>query len=170
MPEAKDGHVTHATPAATPASLSRHGLERRPLRDWRTRRDLTIMQLAVQAGVSIATVQALEHGRTRPTIETAEKLANALNVFIEQIDWLEVTPVNQPPSKAYRPFPPDVQVKLAAAVFRVLTEGQPLENSLAQMEDELRKRPLPEDELGDAIDRVRQVVEDERARSRTSKG
>lgn len=168
MPEAKDLKVTNAAPATTPASLSRHGLERRPLRDWRTLRDLTIMQLAVQAGVSVATVQALEHGRTRPSIETAEKLASALNVFIEQIEWLEVSPVNQPPSKAYRQFPPGVQVMMAAAVFQVLNEDRPLESALAKLVDDLRARPLPEDEIGDAIDRVRQVIEYDRARNRNT--
>jgi transcriptional regulator with XRE-family HTH domain len=161
----------------TQSRVSRHGLERHSLPEWRSLKQLTIMQLAQQAGLSLATVQALEHGRTRPTIETAEQLANALDVFIEQIEWKEVLPLNRPLSKKLRNFPPEVgqtlrqfpahvQSDMFVAVFKVVNEGMPVEEALSRLEGQLRAGGSSEDLIADARARVKEIIEEDRARKR----
>jgi transcriptional regulator with XRE-family HTH domain len=60
-----------------------------------------MMQLAVRSELSLSAVDSLEHGRTIPTVRTADALATALDLdCIDQVDWLE--PNAKPPSKAGR--------------------------------------------------------------------
>ncbi len=75
-------------------TTTRHGLEARTLRG------LTMMELAGKVGTSLSVIDALEHGRTKPSIDTASRVAEVLDLFIEQIAWLE--PVAVPPSKRDR--------------------------------------------------------------------
>jgi transcriptional regulator with XRE-family HTH domain len=50
------------------------------LREWRERRKLSLRQLAERAGVHYVTIVSIEAGRMSPTVETLEKLANALDI------------------------------------------------------------------------------------------
>lgn len=56
------------------------------LRAWRAQRVLTAEQLAQRAGISVATIYAIERGRELPRPKTAQKLAQALNVDPIEID------------------------------------------------------------------------------------
>ena len=56
------------------------------LRAWRAQRVLTAQQLAERAGVSAATIYAIERGRELPRPRTAQKLAAALAVDPMDID------------------------------------------------------------------------------------
>ncbi len=52
------------------------------LREWRTRRGLTLKELAARADVSYVTISRIETGRMSPTVATLEKLAKALGVGV----------------------------------------------------------------------------------------
>jgi putative transcriptional regulator len=57
-----------------------------PLARIRAERDLTQAQLAELAGVSVATISALETGRTRiPQVRSLSKLARALGVGLDAL-------------------------------------------------------------------------------------
>jgi transcriptional regulator with XRE-family HTH domain len=57
-------------------------------------RGLSMMQLAVQSELSLSAVDSLEHGRTIPTVRTADALATALDLeAIDQIDLPAMPPV-----------------------------------------------------------------------------
>ncbi|WP_038039176.1 helix-turn-helix domain-containing protein [Thermorudis peleae] len=57
-----------------------------PLRRWRIERGYGIRELARRAGVSHATITAIEHGRRQlPRGETWRKLAEALAIKVTQI-------------------------------------------------------------------------------------
>jgi DNA-binding XRE family transcriptional regulator len=55
------------------------------LRVYRVARQLTQRDLAELAGTSRETVSHVESGRTRPTLETAERLARALGASLEEV-------------------------------------------------------------------------------------
>ena len=57
----------------------------RAVRDLRTRRGLTVRQLADQLGVSIGTVSAVENGRVATSTERAVQLADVLGVRPERL-------------------------------------------------------------------------------------
>ncbi len=115
---------------AARVSESRHGLERRPLRGWRTLRGRTMFQLAVASGVSVSTIDSLEHARTEPSAKTATALAEALELYEEQLDWLE--PVAKPPSKQYaRKYAAE---RAAEPVAAPTTTPQPKRRSRAERE------------------------------------
>ena len=56
-----------------------------PIRVARAARGWTQTDLAVKAGVSIATVAFAEAGRTAPTVATLQKIARALKVPITEL-------------------------------------------------------------------------------------
>ena len=56
------------------------------LRQIRIARQLTIRELAQQAGVAPSTVYLLEAGRSRPTIRVIRKLSTALAVAPEMVE------------------------------------------------------------------------------------
>lgn len=52
------------------------------LRQWRTRRGLSLYRLAERAGVSYVTISRIETGRMSPTLAMLEKLAKALGISV----------------------------------------------------------------------------------------
>ncbi len=56
------------------------------LKEARAARYLTIRRLAEMAKVSPGTIQAIEGGRSIPTLTTAGKLAHALDVDPNEVD------------------------------------------------------------------------------------
>lgn len=61
--------------------------EKKRISDWRKERDLTQMQLAVKADVTIGTIQSIEAGRRGVNISTAQRIAEALGVTLVDIEW-----------------------------------------------------------------------------------
>jgi len=63
-------------------------IERKKLADWRkVRGDMTQMQLAVKAEMSLSAVAGIEHGRQHPSFAAMQKIAHALGVEAWQIIW-----------------------------------------------------------------------------------
>jgi transcriptional regulator with XRE-family HTH domain len=52
------------------------------LRQWRTRRRLSLHALADEAGVHFVTIVKIEQGRMSPTVALLEKLAAALEIRV----------------------------------------------------------------------------------------
>ncbi len=59
------------------------------LYEWRLRRVLTQKDLAAKAGLATITVAAIERGVQLPTMGTARKLANALEIEPTEIDEVQ---------------------------------------------------------------------------------
>lgn len=59
------------------------------VREVRTRRALTQERLAELTGLSRQSVISIERGRFVPTIETALRLARALDAHVEELFWLK---------------------------------------------------------------------------------
>lgn len=55
------------------------------MKELREARRLSVAELARQAEVSRQTIYMIEDGRQTPTLDTARKLARALNVPMEQL-------------------------------------------------------------------------------------
>lgn len=69
-----------------------HAMGRQPvlnaLKETRTSRGMTQERLAELTGLARQSVISIERGRFLPTIETALRLAGALNVTVEDLFWL----------------------------------------------------------------------------------
>lgn len=52
------------------------------LRKWRTKRGLSLRQLAELAGVSFVTLYRIEAGKISPTVAMLERLAKALGISV----------------------------------------------------------------------------------------
>jgi putative transcriptional regulator len=61
------------------------------LKDKRTERGITQERLAQLTGLARQSIISIEKGRFLPTIETALRLADALNVTVEDLFWLRET-------------------------------------------------------------------------------
>lgn len=61
------------------------------IKDLRAELGLTQAQLAQHVGVARVSIVSIENGRFIPTIETALRISEALNVPIENIFWLKET-------------------------------------------------------------------------------
>jgi transcriptional regulator with XRE-family HTH domain len=59
------------------------------LREWRTKRRLSLRQLAELAGVSFVTVFRIEAGKLSPTVAMLERLAEALDIGIRDLFPIE---------------------------------------------------------------------------------
>lgn len=59
------------------------------IRELMEQRDMTQMQLATKARVSISTLQRIMSGETSPWRKTKEDIANALGVNLDDIAWPE---------------------------------------------------------------------------------
>jgi DNA-binding XRE family transcriptional regulator len=59
------------------------------LKEIRTKLGMTQAELADLVGVARVSIIAIENGRFIPTIETALRISQALNVPIEKIFWLQ---------------------------------------------------------------------------------
>lgn len=55
------------------------------LKYWRIRRGLTLRELGEKTGVKKANLSSIENGLTGPSIKLAVKLANELNVTLDQL-------------------------------------------------------------------------------------
>lgn len=75
------------------------GLEKKTLAEWRRIRGFTQMTLASEAGLTLGTIWNIEHGRNRPSFDTIQAIAKALNVLADQILWPNV---QRFPSRANR--------------------------------------------------------------------
>lgn len=62
-------------------------MEKLTLGKWIALKDLTNEKLAEKADVSTTTITKLRRKRCNPTITTLKKLANALDIQIEDIDY-----------------------------------------------------------------------------------
>ena len=61
---------------------------KRTLKEWRDERHMTREQLAAASGVSYPTIARLEsRNDAKPGVDVAIKLAQALGVPVESIDW-----------------------------------------------------------------------------------
>jgi transcriptional regulator with XRE-family HTH domain len=67
------------------------------LREWRTKRGLSLRQLANLAGVSFVTLYRIEAGKTSPTVAMLETLAEPLDINIR-----DFFPVEQPARRKRR--------------------------------------------------------------------
>ena len=56
-----------------------------PIKVWRTHRGLTQETLAQAAGVTKQFIYQLEHGKSRPKVDTLTKLAHALRVDLDDL-------------------------------------------------------------------------------------
>jgi DNA-binding XRE family transcriptional regulator len=56
-----------------------------PLREWRKYRTMTQAELATVSGLSQGAIAQIETGKRNPTVETARKIANALNCDIDDL-------------------------------------------------------------------------------------
>ena len=56
-----------------------------PLREWRIYRGMSQVDLAGLAGIRQATISAIENGTTSPRIDTAKKIAVALNCDLDDL-------------------------------------------------------------------------------------
>lgn len=59
------------------------------LKEIRSKLGMTQAKLAEQVGVARVSIIAIENGRFIPTIETALRISQVLNVPIEKIFWLQ---------------------------------------------------------------------------------
>lgn len=57
------------------------------IRDLMAERNLTLMQLAVRARVSVSTLQRIINGATDPWLKTKQDIADALDVAVEDVTW-----------------------------------------------------------------------------------
>jgi transcriptional regulator with XRE-family HTH domain len=113
------------------------------LRDARTRRGLTLREIAAEAGVTGSFLSQLEHGRTQPSLVTLRRLAQALGVTLgsflgeESVTERVVTPERRqrmawPKSNVMFEFvttPGSKHVQLAIVHFKV--GGQTAEEPVA---------------------------------------
>jgi transcriptional regulator with XRE-family HTH domain len=70
---------------------------------WRSRRKLSIQELADRCGINRATINRIEHGKVKPSAKTLGLLAEALNIDVT--DLLELTTGGNPP-KIQAAYPP----------------------------------------------------------------
>jgi DNA-binding XRE family transcriptional regulator len=81
---------------------TRGGLPRQPLVAWRKARGLSQMKLAATIGVTLATIANIEQARNEPSLSTAQKIADALDLDLDQIIWPLAHVATPYPSKAKR--------------------------------------------------------------------
>jgi transcriptional regulator with XRE-family HTH domain len=94
------------------------------LRDWRLRRRLTQMELALDAGVSTRHLSFVETGRARPSSEMVLHLADQLEVPLRERNELLVA-AGYAPRYADRGFDDPALAEIRAAVSRVLDAHEP---------------------------------------------
>jgi transcriptional regulator with XRE-family HTH domain len=94
------------------------------LRDWRLRRRLTQMELALDAGVSTRHLSFVETGRARPSSEMVLHLAEQLEVPLRERNELLVA-AGYAPRYADRGFDDPALAEIRAAVSRVLEAHEP---------------------------------------------
>lgn len=81
---------------------TRGGLPRKSLAVWRKERGLSQMKLAAAIGVTLATIANIEQARNEPSLSSAQKIADALDLDLDQIIWPLAHAATPFPSKAKR--------------------------------------------------------------------
>jgi transcriptional regulator with XRE-family HTH domain len=94
------------------------------LRDWRQRRRLSQMELALEAGVSTRHLSFVETGRSRPSAEMVMHLAERLDVPLPERNELLLA-AGFAPQYAARSFDDPALNEIRDAVSRVLTAHEP---------------------------------------------
>ena len=61
--------------------------ERKTLREWRELRNMTQFELSVKSGVSVSSISTAELGKHTLSIKNAVKVANALDVRLDDVEW-----------------------------------------------------------------------------------
>ena len=80
-------------------------LERKTLTEWRKARHMTQRRLAELSKTTVATIWNIEHGRNRPQLETAQSIADALEILVDQIIWPAVVPFPSRANRGKKPLP-----------------------------------------------------------------
>jgi transcriptional regulator with XRE-family HTH domain len=114
------------TLADTPVP-TRHPLNRRVgplLRDWRQRRRMSQMELALEAGVSTRHLSFVETGRSRPSAEMVLHLAERLDVPLRERNELLLA-AGFAPQYSARDFDDPALREVRDAVSRVLAAHEP---------------------------------------------
>ena len=111
----------------------RHMQLARRLRELRTARALTQLQLGERVGLAYTYISRLEHGRVAPSVALLEKLAKGLEVEVYQL-LLDSLPEPQPPGIC----PQGAQEGFLLRVFRELPEED--RSTLVFMARELASR------------------------------
>jgi transcriptional regulator with XRE-family HTH domain len=62
------------------------------LREWRTKRGLSLRRLAEKAAVSFVTLYRIEGGKISPTVALLEKLAGPLRITVRDFFPVEAKP------------------------------------------------------------------------------
>jgi len=75
--------------------------ERKTLQQWLDERDMTQLQLAIAAKIDPSTVWSVLKAKAPPRLPTAQAIAKALGVSLDQIAWPE----------KYQPSPSHVKRK-----------------------------------------------------------
>jgi transcriptional regulator with XRE-family HTH domain len=107
--------------------LSRHANHRRVgplLRDWRQRRRMSQMELALEAGVSTRHLSFVETGRSRPSAEMVLHLAERLEVPLRERNELLLA-AGFAPQYSARDFDDPALREVRDAVGRVLAAHEP---------------------------------------------
>ncbi|MGH8979279.1 MAG: helix-turn-helix domain-containing protein, partial [Acidimicrobiia bacterium] len=94
------------------------------LREWRTRRRLSQLDLASDAGVSARHLSFVETGRSRPSREMVLHLADHLDVPLRERNALLIAAGFAPTYHATDLDAPEMQA-VRAAIERVLTGHEP---------------------------------------------
>jgi transcriptional regulator with XRE-family HTH domain len=72
--------------------------ERKTMKQWREERGISQMEVARRTGASLAAIQGVESGRNEPRIGMAIRIAEALGVTLDQVEW----PLGNPKVRAKR--------------------------------------------------------------------
>ena len=80
-------------------------LEHKTLAEWRKQRGMTQRRLAELTDMTVATIWNIEHGRNRPQLETAQHIADALEILVDQIIWPQVVPFPSRANRGKKPLP-----------------------------------------------------------------
>src|SRR5258706_3885486 len=146
------------------------------LQAWRTHRNnLSQQRLAERAraaGGSTTleedTVRNIEKARTRPALDTALALAQALGVLVEQVQWPSAEDIRaNGGSRRSRYQRGEVDTAERLAVGRVVLHpvmgggGVSLDDSLRLLKERLDALGLEDKEITQSMDRVRQKVAEE---------
>jgi DNA-binding XRE family transcriptional regulator len=85
------------------------GLPRRLLAVWRKDHGLSQMKLAAAIGVTLATIANIEQARDEPSLSTAQKIADALDLDLDQVIWPLAHVATPYPSKVNRRIRPEAR-------------------------------------------------------------
>ena len=60
---------------------------RKAIKAWREERGISQMEVARRTGASLSAIQGIESGHTEPRIGMAQKIADALGVTLDEVEW-----------------------------------------------------------------------------------